>query len=68
VDGDQISVKSLYSVEANAELSKQINSKDHYIGLSGENLMVVSNEGAQSIYNLTLVLPEDKHKLTKPVF
>lgn len=67
-DGDMVSIKPLYSIEANAELMKQINSKKHYISLNGENLMVSTNEGSFAMYSLTMVLPEDESKLTKPTF
>jgi hypothetical protein len=67
-DGDQVSCKSVFSIEANEELKKQLNSKAHYISLGGQNIMETTNEGMQSIYNLTMVLPEDEKRLTKPVF
>lgn len=67
-DGDMVSIKPLHSIEANAELMKQINSKKHYISLNGENLMVSTNEGSFAMYSLTMVLPEDESKLTKPTF
>lgn len=59
-DGDQVSCKSVYSIEANEELKQQIDSKAHYISLGGQNIMETTNEGMQSIYNLTMILPEDK--------
>ena len=65
-DGDQVTVKGIYSDEANAELEKQLNSKIHYIGLGGETVMEISKEGVQSLYCLTLSLPDAK--LTDPVF
>lgn len=65
-DGDQASVKSVFSIEANAELEKQLKSKAHYISLGGTNIMTASNEGLQALYNLTLVLPDTK--LTDPTF
>jgi len=49
-------------------LEEQLNSPAHFISLGGENIMKASNEGLQSIYNLTLVLPEDKTKLKDPIF
>lgn len=67
-DGDTISSKALYSIEANAELFKAVNSKKHYISLGAENAMTTTNEGVQSLYNLTLVLNNDKNKLTDPQF
>lgn len=67
-DGDQVSIKSLYSIEANDELAKQMQSKSHYISLSGECILETDIEGMQSIYNLTMILREDKNKLTNPEF
>jgi hypothetical protein len=67
-DGDQVSCKSVFSIEANEELKKQLNSKAHYISLGGQNIMETTNEGMQAMYNLTMILPEDEKRLTKPVF
>ena len=67
-DGDTVSSKAVYSIEANAELDHLINSKKHYLSLGGENIMYTTKECIQSLYNLTLVLPEDKGKMGKPEF
>jgi hypothetical protein len=67
-DGDTVSSKVLYSIEANDEMFNTINSKKYFIGLDGQNLMYTSKECIQSLYNLTLVLPDDKDKLTNPEF
>ena len=67
-DGDQVTIKAIHSIEANAELSEQINSKKHYIGLSGVNITETTNEGVDSLYALTMVLPEDIGKLKPPKF
>ena len=67
-DGDTISVKIPYSIEANEELRRAIESKKHYISLGGKNKMMTIHEGIQSIYQLTMTLPDDKNKLTKPEF
>ena len=53
MDGDQTSVRGIYSIEANAELRDQLNSKRHFINLGGSNIMETTNEGAQALYNLT---------------
>jgi hypothetical protein len=37
----------------------------NYIGLTSINEIATSKEGLQSLYNLTLVLPEDRDKMTK---
>lgn len=65
-DGDQVTVKGIYSDEANAELMNHMNSKAHYVNLGGENVRTSSNEAIQSLYNLTKVL--DGTKLTDPTF
>lgn len=66
-DGDTISSKTPYSIEANEELYEETNKKSHYISLSGLNDMNVDKEGMQSLYNLTLVLDPDKNKLTDKI-
>ena len=65
-DGDQVSVKGIYSAEANAELDQQMNSKIHYIGLDGISVMDVGKEAKQSLYCLTMVLPNSN--LNEPQF
>jgi hypothetical protein len=57
-DGDQITCKGAFFEETNEELKKHINSKRQIIDLGGTNMRELHNEGAQSIYNLTLVLPD----------
>ena len=63
-DGDTISSKVPYSIEASEELYNAVKGKKHYIGLDGINAMKVTKEGIQSLYNLTLVLPEQEKILT----
>ena len=67
-DGDTISVKIPYSVEANEELKQVIDSKKHYVGLGGINRMNTIHEGVQSMYQLTMILDDDKDKITNPTF
>ena len=67
-DGDQVGCKGVWSVEANEECRKIIESKSYYLDLNGLNIKVSTNEAIQSIYNLTKVLDADTKKLTKPVF
>ncbi len=64
-DGDTISSKTPFSIEANQELYDITNSKMNYIGLTGINEITTSKEGLQALYNLTLVLPEDRDKMSK---
>ena len=67
-DGDQISVKGVYSVEANDELDKFMNSKSSVIGFGAEAAKVNTNESIQSLYSLTKILPQDQEKITNPIF
>jgi len=67
-DGDTISVKIPYSIEANEELRKAVESKIHYISLGGKNKMTTIHEGIQALYQLTMCLPEDEDKMTDPEF
>ena len=66
IDGDQVTVKAAFSLEANEELDKMMNSKSHFISLGANNVRTSSNEAVQSLYNLTLVLPGTR--LTDPEF
>lgn len=65
-DGDQVSVKGVYSVEANDELEKQMNSTSHYIGLDGKLSMRIEGEAIQSLYALTVTVKDNL--LTEPKF
>jgi hypothetical protein len=65
-DGDQVTAKMAYSVEANEELKKHMNSNGQFISLNGINGRTADKEGIQAIYNLTLVLPGEE--LTDPEF
>lgn len=40
----------------------------NYINIGGKSIRSASNEAIQAMYNLTLVLPDDKTKLTTPKF
>ena len=59
-DGDQVTVKMAYTVEANEELKKYMETNAQFITLSGTNGRNTEKEGLQALYNLTLVLPETK--------
>ena len=67
-DGDQVTVKGVYSEEANAELDKQLSSKSHLFNLGGKGVRTSDKEAIQSLYNLTLCLPEDESKMSNPSF
>lgn len=65
-DGDQVTVKGIYSNEANDELDKQMRSKIHYIGLNSKTVMEVDKETIQALYCFTYVTEDTK--LTDPIF
>ena len=65
-DGDQVTVKLVYSVEANEELKKFKDSNGQFMTLNGINGRKADKEAIQAMYNLTLVLPDTK--LTDPEF
>ena len=65
-DGDQITLKSVYTKEANDELKEHINKKSNFITLGADNIKSSSGDAVMAVYSLTKVLPETK--LTNPVF
>lgn len=65
-DGDTVTIRIAFTKEANEELAKQIESNSSVIGIGGNCIKMGSNEAVQSLYNLTLILPETK--VTDPVF
>lgn len=67
-DGDQVSVKGVFTKEANEECIKYINSKLNYIGMDGKTIRITQNEAVQAIYTLTLTMSSDQSKLKDPVF
>ena len=67
-DGDTVSIKSLYSMEANKELDEILHSKRRFIDLNGKSILEEEIECLQSLYNLTMILPDDIKKITMPEF
>lgn len=67
-DGDTVTIKGIFSDEANAELEKVMKSNYNYIDSGGKGIRSASQECIQAMYNLTLVLPDDKSKLSTPKF
>ena len=66
-DGDQCTVRGVFTDEANVELASFMNTKKNFIGLGGSNLRNVGADAIQSLYSLTKVLDKDKSKLTKNI-
>lgn len=63
-----MSVKGIYTEEANKELLEYMNSKQNFLDLGGINMRVSSNEAIQSLYSMTKILPETRPKLTYPTY
>ena len=52
-DGDTVSLKLLFSIEANKEAEQQINDIKHYLSIKGDLVRILSNETYLSFYNMT---------------
>lgn len=59
-DGDMVTIKGVYTDEANAELRKQLETNIHFINLGGTPVVSTSKESIQAIFAMTLVMPETK--------
>lgn len=62
MDGDQTSVKGVFTIEANEELNAYRNSKANFITMGAINIRQSSNEAVNAIYSMTKVI--DGTKLT----
>ena len=52
-DGDQITVKPVFSQEANAECEKILYSKTNLLTVQGKGTCSIGNEGVQTLYAMT---------------
>lgn len=52
-DGDQITVRGVFTQEANLECSKHIYSKKNILNVSGSSIRTTDRETMQTLYNLT---------------
>lgn len=52
-DGDQCTIKIVWSQEANEELRNHMNSKSFFINASGKNIRFVESEAIQTFYTMT---------------
>lgn len=59
-DGDMVTIKGVYTDDANAELKKQLASNIHFINLGGNPVISTSKESIQALYAMTLILPDTK--------
>jgi len=48
-----VSIKGLFTQEANKEAEEAMMSKAHLLTISGDNIRTSSNESIQSLYELT---------------
>lgn len=55
-DGDVVSIKSPYTVEANEELKKFAKSKANFITLGAQNIKASSGDAIMATYSFTKVL------------
>ena len=67
-DGDSVTVKVLWTFEANEEIDRSMNSVKNMVNMGGINLKVSDAEAIQSVFNLTRILDDVKPKLTNPIF
>lgn len=52
-DGDTVSIKILFTIEANQEAAEALNDIKHYVSIQGNLVRVLSNETYLSFYNMT---------------
>jgi hypothetical protein len=52
-DGDTISAKGIYSIEANQEINRILYEPTHYIANSGNLVAKMTNEGTLTLYSMT---------------
>ena len=62
-DGDTVTVKGIYTEEANKELKEFANNKVNFTSMQSNNIRSSAEQVAQSVYNLTLILESDKNKI-----
>ena len=64
-DGDQITCKGVYTVEANEELEEFMKSKENFLSFGCKPTKTSTADVIQSMYALTKILNPDKEKITK---
>lgn len=52
-DGDQVTIRGVFSVESNRELDTLIKNKTNILNVSGSNIRSTENEALQTFYALT---------------
>lgn len=67
-DGDQCTIRGVFTEEANNELKEFVKEKKNFIGFGAKNLRIVEGDSIQSVYSLTKILVKDKDQITKSKF
>lgn len=49
----QISIRGLFTQEANEEARRLMMSKSHILNIQGDNMRTTTNEGIQTLYMMT---------------
>ena len=52
-DGDQVSVKPVFTIEGNLDCEKYINSKAYYLDMSGKLMRSITKDFIITAYSLT---------------
>ena len=52
-DGDMLTIRGIYSQEANLEAAKMIRSPRNILNVAGKNIRTISAEGVQTFYSMT---------------
>ena len=52
-DGDQVTAKGVFSLEANEEAERLMHSKKHFVNIAGAAMRVIGNEATLTMYTLT---------------
>lgn len=52
-DGDTVSAKILFTIEANDEAARQLDEIRHYVSIQGNLVRVLGNETFLTFYNMT---------------
>lgn len=66
-DGDTVTCKGVYTIEANEELKSFLNSKQNFIDFGCSPLRTSTGDALQSIYALTKVLNDTKITPSKSI-
>ena len=66
-DGDTVSVKGVFTDEANSELKQFMLDKKNFISFGCSNIRSEGADVVQSLYNMTKILVQDEDKISKKI-